>query len=324
MTKKYGDIVHLSAFGQSIIVLGSAQAVTDLMEKRSSTYSGRYHLTMLHDLMGFDWALSLLSYNEKWRRHRKMFHHYFGAHAAEAFKPIQQRQSQALLKRISAAPDQFFQHVRHTTSATIMEVTYGFDVKEENDEWVNLVEEAVHGYSLGGTFGQFVVDILPILKHVPAWIPGANFQKVAAHYRKLAIAMRVEPFEAVKAAVNSGTARPSAAASMIEHLRSLTGPFREEEEKLSQNCSAMAYGAGADTTTAALQSFLVAMVLYPEVQRKAQAELDAVVGQHRPPAFDDRGSLPYVEALIKETLRWQMVAPLGKYLLLLLPVPQLH
>lgn len=54
------------------------------------------------------------------------------------------------------------------------------------------------------------------------------------------------------------------------------------------------------------------MCLYPEVQQAAQAELDAVVGQDRLPVVADRAALPYVNALMKEVLRWGPVAPTGK------------
>ncbi len=53
------------------------------------------------------------------------------------------------------------------------------------------------------------------------------------------------------------------------------------------------------------------MVLYPEVQKKAQKELDAVVGTERLPGISDHPSLPYVNALVKELLRWHPAAPLG-------------
>lgn len=59
------------------------------------------------------------------------------------------------------------------------------------------------------------------------------------------------------------------------------------------------------------QSFFLAMAMHPEVQSKAQAELDAVIGPHRLPCYADRGSLPYIDALMKESLRWQPVLPLG-------------
>ena len=54
------------------------------------------------------------------------------------------------------------------------------------------------------------------------------------------------------------------------------------------------------------------MALYPEVQKRAQAEIDAVVGPNRLPDFQDRPSLPYVNAVIKESLRWHLVLPLGE------------
>ncbi len=56
---------------------------------------------------------------------------------------------------------------------------------------------------------------------------------------------------------------------------------------------------------------MLAMVLYPEAQRKAQEELDAVVGRSRPPTFDDLDSLVYIHAIVKEILRWHPVDPLG-------------
>ena len=54
------------------------------------------------------------------------------------------------------------------------------------------------------------------------------------------------------------------------------------------------------------------MVLNPDVQRKAQRELDQVVGPHRLPDFSDQPSLRYVDAIVKETLRWNPVVPLGE------------
>ena len=53
------------------------------------------------------------------------------------------------------------------------------------------------------------------------------------------------------------------------------------------------------------------MVHYPEVMRKAQDELDTVVGRERTPTFDDKANLPYIRAVARETLRWRPIAPLG-------------
>jgi len=53
------------------------------------------------------------------------------------------------------------------------------------------------------------------------------------------------------------------------------------------------------------------MTIYPEVQKRAQEEIDRVVGKDRLPTLEDRESLPYVDAIVKETLRWHPVAPMG-------------
>lgn len=68
--------------------------------------------------------------------------------------------------------------------------------------------------------------------------------------------------------------------------------------------------AGADTTAAQLTGFVQAMLLFPEVQKKAQEELDRVCGD-RFPTMDDWDDLPYIRACVKETNRWMPTAILG-------------
>lgn len=63
-------------------------------------------------------------------------------------------------------------------------------------------------------------------------------------------------------------------------------------------------------TASALLSFFLILAQYPDVQRKAQAEVDAVVGD-RPPKCSDRKNMPYLEALLKEVHRWRPVLPIG-------------
>ena len=60
-----------------------------------------------------------------------------------------------------------------------------------------------------------------------------------------------------------------------------------------------------------MHSLFLVLVLFPQVQRRAQAELDTVIGRDRLPTFDDRPRLPYIEALCKELMRWNMVTPAG-------------
>ena len=59
-------------------------------------------------------------------------------------------------------------------------------------------------------------------------------------------------------------------------------------------------------------SFFLAMTLNPEVQKRAQAEIDSVTGGTRLPSLEDRENLPYVDAVVKEVFRWNPAAPIGK------------
>jgi cytochrome P450 len=69
--------------------------------------------------------------------------------------------------------------------------------------------------------------------------------------------------------------------------------------------------AGAESTGTTLAWWALAMIAHPEFQKRAQAELDAVVGRSRTPTFSDASTLPYIQALVRETLRWRPVIPLG-------------
>ena len=83
-------------------------------------------------------------------------------------------------------------------------------------------------------------------------------------------------------------------------------PILRESEGIA-HCS----GGGGETTSSTLLWWLLAMITYPEVQNQAHAELDEVVGNARPPTFADLPSLPYIRAMVKETLRWSLTVPFG-------------
>jgi len=75
--------------------------------------------------------------------------------------------------------------------------------------------------------------------------------------------------------------------------------------------AATAFIGGAETTSSVLQTLVVALLQNPAVQKRAHAELWAVVGHDRLPKFEDRHSLPYIDAVIREVMRWNPAAPLG-------------
>ena len=58
------------------------------------------------------------------------------------------------------------------------------------------------------------------------------------------------------------------------------------------------------------------MTLHPEIQERAQAELDSVLGTtwQGLPTFSDRSRLPFVEAIVLEILRWNPAVPIGSFI----------
>jgi hypothetical protein len=108
-----------------------------------------------------------------------------------------------------------------------------------------------------------------------------------------------------------GTAATSFTSLNLRALDDFTSGEREEQEAVVKAAAANMYAAGADTTVSALGTFILGMLMNPEAQKMAQAEIDSVVGVGHLPDFADEAALPYVSAIVKEALRWRNVAPIG-------------
>jgi cytochrome P450 len=115
-----------------------------------------------------------------------------------------------------------------------------------------------------------------------------------------------EPYAFVKSQMENKTAKTSFLSQAIESLGS-----DASMEHIHKWSAASMYLGGADTTVSSLMTFFLAMAVFPDVQKKAQEELDRVIGGGRLPITSDKTSLPYIEAVVKETHRWHPVAPMA-------------
>ena len=79
-----------------------------------------------------------------------------------------------------------------------MEICYGITVLEHNDPYISVASEAIEGVSAAGVPGAFLVDLLPVLKYVPSWFPGAEFKRKAARWRALISETLERPYHRVK------------------------------------------------------------------------------------------------------------------------------
>ncbi|KAF8210955.1 cytochrome P450 [Mycena galopus ATCC 62051] len=290
------DIIHLNVAGTSIIVISSAEAANDLLEKRSALYSDRPSMPMVGELMG--------------RKDRQLLHQALNPVAARTYHPKARAACHELLRRLLRDPTDIMEHLRHVAGNTIMSVAYGINVLPQDDPFIAMAGAAIHTAVDASVPGRFLVNIVPALKYVPEWFPGANFKRKAREWRKMFSDMIDLPFADAKRIIASGNAPISFTSVSLSTI----DPESEDKEKEEQAVKVIAgnlYFGGADTTVSALGTFILAMLSNPESQKKAQAEIDSVIGDSDLPDFKDEDSLIYVSALVKEVLRWRSVTPIA-------------
>lgn len=180
------------------------------------------------------------------------------------------------------------------------------------DALVELTDKMMTEFSLASVPMAWAVDVVPALRYLPEYFPGASFKKTARRWRKSIQATAYIPYRFVRRQMAASAYRPSYVSELVQNLKSEgTSKLNHEDEHAIIWTAATLYGAAADTTVITLTAFTVAMMKFPHVQRKAQEEIDRVIGTDRLPSFDDRDRLPYVDAVVKEATRWWPVPPMG-------------
>ncbi|KII84162.1 hypothetical protein PLICRDRAFT_46528 [Plicaturopsis crispa FD-325 SS-3] len=305
--EKWGGIVSVKLLGQPLIIVNSADVMSEL-DKKGALHSDRPRLVMAGELVGYAKTLVIMPYGAKFRNFRRYFSKLIGSNAAmKQFLPVEEGEAHKMLRRLLAKPDNLEPILRKTAGGLILMITYGITVREDEDPFVTLIEGANANFSTATAPGSFLVDVLPALKLVPEWVPGAGFKRKAREWYAAMMDMVERPYGYTKEQMSQGTAPVSFVSSLLDEEDKMTP---EQIDDIKYTASSL-YGAGADTTVSAMYAFFLAMTLFPEVQRKAQAEIDAVVGSDRLPSFADRENLPYTYAVLTEVLRWNSVAPTG-------------
>ncbi|KAJ2917369.1 hypothetical protein MD484_g3052, partial [Candolleomyces efflorescens] len=311
LAKKHGDIFLLKSLGAKMIIVSSLKRTNDLFEKRSNVYSDRPWLPMMCGEMQYADYFSVMSYSTMWRKQRREFHSNFNPAALELYHPMILEERIGILKNLLADPREFREHTKSYFTSIIIRATYGIKPKGLDDPLITGPNATNDGFSISGRTGAFLVDLLPWLTYVPEWMPGTGWKKVARYYREVGIESREAPFKLVLEQCKQGIATPCVATRMIENLPDVNDPSYEEAYKVAQNSSAQVYVAASDTSFSVSIAFFLVLAMYPEVQKRAQKEIDEVVGFGRLPDFNDRPQLVYLEAFMMELLRWHQPAPFG-------------
>jgi len=158
----------------------------------------------------------MLPYGGAWRESRRIFTKHFSN--SNINQPRDILYVRRFLGQLLQKPNGFLQHARtyvpftialvnkpfifftflSLVGSTTLSMTYGINIRPYDDPLIAIAEEAVEGAAELVIGGPFLVDILPILKYVPSWFPGAKFQKKAGMMRAQADKIRDAPFAATK------------------------------------------------------------------------------------------------------------------------------
>ncbi|KAM5511934.1 hypothetical protein FOXYSP1_06734 [Fusarium oxysporum f. sp. phaseoli] len=306
LSQQYGDVVYLQLGPTPTIILGSAQAAWDLLEKRGAVFSSRPRFIMGGELLSGGMRGLMAPYASYWRRWRKLLHSGFMQRQSETYRPIQSLESKVLMLDLLKRPADFRVHLERYAASVIVTVTYGRRVEDvRSDIVVRRNAEAMERLTMVNIPGKYAVERYPALKYLPTFL--APWKKEVLQQRQKDIQLYTELMDEVREKVAQGTSPTCFAKHLLE-----------EQESLGMSDLEIAYtagspfGAGVETSAGSLASFLLACVKFgPQFIPKAQEELDRVVGSDRLPTFDDLPKLEYVRAIASETLRWRPVAVLG-------------
>ncbi|KAE8354924.1 cytochrome P450 [Aspergillus coremiiformis] len=305
----YGPISSVTTAGYTLIILNDTKVALELLEKRSARYSSRPRMVMARELAGAGLFMTLRNDPITVRAQRKRVHLQLCSELAlSSLYPQMDLEVRRFLLRTLRKPEGLMGHIQTTIGGIILKITYGYTTEPHGrDPLLDLVAKTAVGFGKVNQPAAWLVDSIPALKYLPTWFPGAEFKKEAREYRAHFNTLANWPFAFVQHQMNAGKFEPSFVSTQIQQA----GPHLSLEEEWEIKSSAAAvYQAGYDTTVSTIKLFFLTMALFPRAQRKAQEEIDRVVGT-RLPTPDDQANLPYVNALINEVLRWDPVVQIG-------------
>ncbi|GLB41499.1 putative cytochrome p450 [Lyophyllum shimeji] len=302
--KQYGPVVSIFLGSTPVIILGTARAAWDLLEKRSEIYSSRPRFIVAGEILSDNKRGLMLPNNDHWRKWRKVLHSGFHARQAETYKEIQSLESKVALQQILNDPRRYEKHLQRYAASVVTSVTYGRRV-DSVDEWIVKENMDAMDYLTSANIpGKYLVESWPWLLKLPRALQW--FRREPEERRKRDINFLMHLFNDVKTRMQNGTI-PDCLTSQTISNQARSG-LTDLEVAYAVSSP---FGAGIETTAGTLTVFVLAMLHFPSVMRKAQEELDRVVGFDRMPEFGDQESLPYINAVVNETLRWRPVAVLG-------------
>lgn len=253
--------------------------------------------------LGFDQeSLVTMRYGDRFRVHRKLTHMGMGLQQVRNYQHIQSNENKVVLLDLLRDPDHFVDHLERYAASVVSTIGFGRRIQNPDDpiitEVIRIMQHAAE-LNVPGKSLPMLMETFPILAKFPDRI--APWKKGLGRGRNFFYALAEEAAESTNEAQRDCYAKKLFAEAPKYGLSEL------EQATLA----GALFGAGSDTSSSTLITFILACVAFPDTLPPAWEELDRVVGRERSPTFTDEPNLPYVKAFVKEVLRWRSVAIIG-------------
>ncbi|THU87411.1 cytochrome P450 [Dendrothele bispora CBS 962.96] len=244
--------------------------------------------------------------DDMWRRMRKSSVYALGQRVAPQYQPIQTEQGVLLAHDMLESPKHWSDFIQRATASSILSIVYDLPpIQSLPDPATDFMNDFIARFAQAMCPGTYLVEFLPILDYVPALL--AKWKRDATKDFIQYTKTFEELFTKVKEISMKGEAEQTSFCATLLKPEARHGLSDRESAWLA----ATLYVAGYETSTATFGWLIFCMLLFPEVQDKAQEELDRIVGRSRLPTFADAKHLPYIRAIIREVLRWRPATPIS-------------
>ncbi|KAJ5769077.1 hypothetical protein N7520_003636 [Penicillium odoratum] len=310
--KTYGGLYSFRIGSATAVLITDRELVKELFDKRSALYSSRPVSHVGQNLITGGDHLLVMNNNDSWRLFRKTVHQHFKAANCEKdhVKLLEAEHTQ-MMRDFLLFPKNHLLHPKRTTNSIIMSLLYGIRTPSCDVLHMQQLYEIMEKWSkIMETGATPPVDIFPWLKWIPQhwlgnWIDRS--MEVCRGMKGLYGSFRRRAIEARQNAERNSQIR---AHTFMDYVLDLQEKVRLTDNQVDFLGGVMMEGA-SDTGSTMLLVMIQAMVQHPEIQEQARAELDAVCGENRSPTWADFRSLPYINMIVKETMRWRPVTPLA-------------
>ncbi|KPM39839.1 hypothetical protein AK830_g6731 [Neonectria ditissima] len=258
---------------------------------------------MAQDIASGGARMLLISHDSRWRSQRKIMHAILNGQQAETkFIPFEELEVRQLVWDYLHTPDQFYTANQRFSNSVIMSVIFGRRAQLGDEQLTKMLKLMAEFAELLFSPTKNICDLFTWLNHLPKplqwWRPYGEdlLQRTLDIYRR--------EVDALSERVSNGTAKPCFATALLEGTSKKEFDLTETEKLM---IFSTLLEAGSDTSRTAITQMIAGAAAFPEWTATARAHLDEVCGHNaeRLPCFADRESLPYITAVVKETLRWR-------------------